>query len=68
MILGWDDPRQYCANAEHTYFGATIGRVANRIRNCEFELGGRTHKVSCNEKGDARGLCSWASEVLGGGR
>jgi len=50
VLLGWDDLTQYCANAEHTYFGATIGRIANRIKNCEFPLGGKTYKLSCNEK------------------
>ena len=50
VLLGWDDATQYCANAEHTYFGATIGRVANRIAGCAFDLGGKTYKISCNEK------------------
>ena len=51
VVLGWDDLTQYCANPEHTYFGATIGRVANRVANCSFDLGGKTYKLSCNEKG-----------------
>lgn len=55
VILGWDDLTQYCRNHEHTYFGATIGRIANRIKKCEFPLSGRVYKVSCNEKGDAKG-------------
>jgi len=50
VLLGWDDASQYCANAEHTYFGATIGRVANRIKNCQFPLDGAVYNVSCNEK------------------
>ena len=50
VLLGWDDATQYCANAEHTYFGATIGRVANRIANCSFLLGGQQYATSCNEK------------------
>jgi len=29
-------------------FGATVGRVANRIRNAEFELEGKTYKLSAN--------------------
>jgi aldose 1-epimerase len=41
---------RYCSNAEHTYFGATIGRIANRVKNCEFPLDGKTYKLSCNEK------------------
>jgi len=50
VLLGWDDLTQYCANPEHTYFGASIGRIANRIKNCEFPLNGEIHKVNCNEK------------------
>ena len=50
VLLGWDNLTEYCANAEHTYFGATIGRIANRIKNCEFPFMGKTYKVSCNEK------------------
>jgi aldose 1-epimerase len=50
VILGWDDLTQYCANAQHTYFGATIGRIANRVAKCEFPLNGKTYKLSCNEK------------------
>merc|ERR1711934_137565 len=55
VLLGWDDLTQYCANPTHTYFGATIGRIANRIRDCESPLNGRTYHLSCNEKGDSKG-------------
>jgi aldose 1-epimerase len=51
VILGWDDATQYCANAEHTYFGATIGRVANRVAKCELPFKGKVYPLSCNEKG-----------------
>jgi aldose 1-epimerase len=50
VILGWDDPTQYCSNPQHTYFGATIGRVANRVANCSFSLDSVTYALSCNEK------------------
>jgi len=30
------------------YFGATVGRVANRIKNARFELAGKTYKVAAN--------------------
>ena len=46
----------YYLICEFTFFhlviriGATIGRIANRIKNCEFPLQGKTYKVSCNEK------------------
>ena len=50
VLLGWDDPTQYCSNPQHTYFGATIGRVANRIADCSFVLDGVEYTLSCNEK------------------
>ena len=31
------------------YFGALVGRVANRIANASFELNGETHHISANE-------------------
>jgi galactose mutarotase-like enzyme len=49
ILLGFDDYTQYCANAVHPYFGATIGRVANRIANCSFTLEGTTYHTPCNE-------------------
>src|SRR6187402_1719818 len=30
------------------YFGATVGRVANRIKNAEFKLDGKTYKLAAN--------------------
>ena len=48
VVLGFDDPVQYCANAIHPYFGALIGRVANRI-NGSFSLAGATVTTPENE-------------------
>jgi aldose 1-epimerase len=31
------------------YFGAIVGRVANRIRNAEFQLDGKTYKLEKND-------------------
>lgn len=50
VVLGWDDATQYCANGQHPYFGATIGRIANRIANGTFELDGKTYHTPLNEK------------------
>ncbi|HWO13288.1 MAG TPA: aldose epimerase family protein, partial [Polyangiaceae bacterium] len=44
VVLGFDDLRGY---VEHTeFFGATVGRVANRIRGGAFELEGRRHELA----------------------
>jgi len=50
LLLGWDDPTQYCKNATHPYFGALIGRYANRIANGTFTLNGVTYKLPLNDK------------------
>jgi len=55
VLLGWDDLSQYCSNPQHTYFGATICRIANRIKKCRFDFHNQTYKTSCNEKGDDKG-------------
>ena len=58
VILGWDDPTNYCAVvghshvaalAEHTYFGATIGRIANRIAKGTFSIGGKAYHTPLND-------------------
>lgn len=49
VVLGFDDPRQYCANESHPYFGALIGRVANRISNGKFHLNGNVYSTPINE-------------------
>ena len=47
MILGYDSAAAY--QASETYFGATVGRFANRIRRGRFRLDGKEYQVSCNE-------------------
>ncbi|GGR69380.1 aldose 1-epimerase [Deinococcus seoulensis] len=41
VTLGHDDPRAYLDRARTPYFGATIGRYANRIAGGRFPLDGR---------------------------
>ncbi|KAJ9589434.1 hypothetical protein L9F63_017362 [Diploptera punctata] len=47
VVLGFDDIEGYVQN-QPAYFGATIGRVANRISNGRFRLGTKEYEVSKN--------------------
>jgi aldose 1-epimerase len=46
VVLGYDDLKDYLAG--HPFFGATVGRVANRIAKGEFTLNGKKYKVAVN--------------------
>jgi aldose 1-epimerase len=46
ITLGFDSLEGYLKG--HPYFGATVGRYANRIGNAEFELDGKTYKLAAN--------------------
>ena len=46
ISLGFDSLRGYLD--EHPYFGATVGRYANRIANGHFELGGQAFTLAVN--------------------
>lgn len=46
VVLGFDNLADYPAHSPH--FGALAGRVANRIKNASFELGGKTYKLPAN--------------------
>ncbi|HWN71611.1 MAG TPA: aldose epimerase family protein [Haliangium sp.] len=46
IVLGFDQLDGYLA--EHPYFGATVGRVANRIAGGSFTLDGVEHRLACN--------------------
>jgi aldose 1-epimerase len=48
IALGYDDLTGY---VEHpNYFGATIGRFANRIGGARFSLDGKTYSLALNDK------------------
>ncbi len=46
VVLGFDNLKDYLAG--HPFFGATVGRVANRIAKGEFKLNGKKHKLAVN--------------------
>jgi aldose 1-epimerase len=71
IVLGFDTAEQYAK--ESPYFGATVGRVANRIKLGRFELGGKTYALAVNNPpnhlhGGKRGWDKviWDAEVLPG--
>lgn len=47
VVLGFDDCNGYLAS--NTYCGAIIGRNANRVRNAQFPLSGKTVHLDANE-------------------
>ena len=46
VVLGFDNLKSYLAG--HPYFGALIGRVANRIAKGQFTLDGKEYKLAEN--------------------
>jgi aldose 1-epimerase len=48
-VLGLNTVEDYIAHSP--YFGAVVGRHANRIGQARFALRGRTHQLDANEKG-----------------
>lgn len=59
VVIGHATPAEYLAKPQ--YFGATVGRYANRIRNGQFELDGKRYKLETNDgpnhlHGGVRGL------------
>ncbi len=47
IVLGYDALAEY--ESDDCYFGATIGRVANRIAGASFELNGQLYELTANE-------------------
>jgi aldose 1-epimerase len=46
VVLGFDNVDDYVKKSP--YFGAIVGRCANRIRNATFVLDGKTYKLNAN--------------------
>ncbi len=49
IVLGFADAAAYVKNA--SYFGASVGRFANRIGKGRFALDGRTYQLALNDHG-----------------
>jgi len=47
VVLGFDNIEQY-KSKDNPYFGATVGRVANRIKEGHFKLNGVTYNLTIN--------------------
>jgi aldose 1-epimerase len=69
VILGFDSLQPYLAGVP--YFGATVGRYANRIAGGRFNLDGKTYQLPLNDRtnslhGGARGFDKrvWTAEPL----
>ncbi len=71
VALGFDSIEGYLT--PHPYFGALVGRYANRIGNARFALDGRTYLLAANNgpnhlHGGVRGFDKyvWAAEPIAG--
>lgn len=53
VVVGYDDPVEYLHDSEtnRTFFGAVVGRYANRIKNGTFTIDENTYQVPENENG-----------------
>jgi aldose 1-epimerase len=47
IVLGFDDPAAYI-KGNTPFFGALVGRYANRIGKAQFALDGKTYKLAAN--------------------
>ncbi|KAL6430796.1 hypothetical protein ACFW04_006963 [Cataglyphis niger] len=64
VVLGFDNVEEY-QSSNNPYFGATIGRVANRISKATFVVDGQQYQVSKNigENSLHGGTHGWSSKV-----
>lgn len=49
VVLGFDDPNEYTAST--AFFGAVVGRNANRIGSARFPLNGKEYQIGVNDNG-----------------
>ena len=64
VVLGFDNVEEY-QSSSNPYFGATIGRVANRIGKATFVVDGQRYQVSRNKGENSLhgGTHGWSSKV-----
>lgn len=64
VVLGFDNVEGY-ASKNNPYFGATVGRVANRIGGAEFLLNGRAYRLAKNAGRNSLhgGFKGWSSKI-----
>ena len=48
VVLGYDDPSGY-EGPSGTFFGATVGRNANRMGRARFEMNGKEYQLDAND-------------------
>ena len=72
VVLGFDTAQEYLNTP--SYFGATVGRFANRIAKSRFTLDGRIYSLTSNDHGNslhggAKGFDKvlWTLESVNGG-
>jgi len=51
IVLGFDTPQKYLDDGN--YFGATVGRFANRIGKGRFALDGHSYQLTINDHGNS---------------
>jgi aldose 1-epimerase len=51
VTLGYPRAEEFLSSANPPYFGVTVGRFANRIRDGRFALDGREYRLARNEEG-----------------
>jgi aldose 1-epimerase len=63
VVLGYDNLRDY---EKGSFYGATVGRFANRIKDARFNLDGKEYKLTGYIHGGAKGFNSviWKAEPL----
>lgn len=67
VVLGFDNIHQYADTLNTpSYFGACVGRYANRIKGAKLLVGGKAYSLRANDNGNSLhggGKTGWANKV-----